>query len=177
VSSRGAILAGGAAAAAAVAFLFTTDLKRSSAPSLSSLRNKSGLVVFTRDGKPVDLGKSTGKVALIHFWATWCPPCVEELPELQKFWDRFRKRGDIDLYAVSVDDSWKDIEEFRRGTPFDLPVFLDSKASTAHRFGSRKFPETYVVGRDGRVLYHLSEAVDWDSPEIEQNIETVLARK
>jgi thiol-disulfide isomerase/thioredoxin len=178
VKTRTVLFAAAVVVIAAVGFVFTTSLKppESGNQGLQSLSSVSGLVVAARDGKSLDLSKLRGKVALIHFWATWCPPCVEEMPELERFWQRYRANPKLALYAVSVDDSWEAIDKFRAQSPFDFPVYRDQGSATAHRFGTTKFPETYIADADGRILYHLAQAIDWDAPEVAQNIDAMLKK-
>jgi len=178
MKTRTVLLAAGAAVALVVAFVFTTNLKspegQAGIPKLSAEKN---LAVFTRDGKRVDLAKLKGRVVLVHFWATWCPPCVDELPELDRFWQRYRNNPSIALYSVSVDDSWEAIDTFRKQHPFDLPLYRDPQSKTAHKFGTTKFPETYIADRTGKVLYHLSNAIDWDSAQVTDNIDALLKQE
>jgi peroxiredoxin len=178
VKTRTVMLIAAAAVAAGVAFVFTTSLKPpENGPTISSLTSEKNLYVYTEDGKKVDLAGLRGKISIIHFWATWCPPCVEELPELDRFWKRFRGSSGIALYSVSVDDSWKAVEQFRKNNPFDLPLYRDPDAKTAHKFGTTKFPETYIADRNGKILYHLAQAIDWDSPNVLENIQALLQKE
>jgi thiol-disulfide isomerase/thioredoxin len=167
------------AVAIVVGFVFTTSLKpaENGANAITSLASESSLPVVSREGKKVNLAKVRGKVVLVHFWATWCPPCVEEIPELDKFWAHFKGNPKIELYSVSVDDTWEAIDEFRKKTPFELPLYRDPESSTAHKFGTSKFPETYIANGEGRILYHLAQAIDWDSPEVMQNVQALLAKE
>ena len=175
MKTRTVLLIAGAVVALAVAFVFTTNLKppegQAGIPKLSAEKS---LPVFTRDGTKVNLSKLKGKIVLVHFWATWCPPCVDELPELDRFWQRYKGNPEIALYSVSVDDNWQAIDTFRKQHPFDLPLYRDPDSKTAHKFGTTKFPETYIADRNGKVLYHLAQAIDWDSPEVAQNIDALL---
>jgi len=178
VKTRTVLLLAAAAVAIGVAFVFTTSLKPpENGPTISSLRSQKKLLVYTKAGQPVDLSKLRGKIAIIHFWATWCPPCVEELPDLDRFWKHYRGRDGIVLYSVSVDDSWGAVEKFREKNPFDLPLYRDPDAKTAHRFGTTKFPETYIADRDGKILYHLDQPIDWDSSDVFQNIDALLKKE
>jgi thiol-disulfide isomerase/thioredoxin len=178
MKTRTALVAASALVALVVAFVFTTNLKppegQAGIPKLSAGKN---LAVFTRDGKKVDLSTLQGRIVLVHFWATWCPPCVDELPELDRFWQRYRNNPSIALYSVSVDDSWEAIDAFRKEHPFDLPLFRDPQSKTAHKFGTTKFPETYIADRNGKVLYHLANAIDWDSSQVTDNIDALLKQE
>jgi peroxiredoxin len=143
--------------------------------SLQFLSAAPDLPVFDRAGAKTDLSKEKGKLFIIHFWATWCPPCVEEIPALSTFWDKYRKRGDIELFAVSVDKDWKTIDDFMKKYPGAIPLFRDPGAATAKRFGTSQYPETYVVNDKGRVLFRVQGAVDWADPDVRARIDQLLA--
>jgi thiol-disulfide isomerase/thioredoxin len=143
--------------------------------SLQFLSAAPELPIYDRAGVRTDLSKEKGKIVIIHFWATWCPPCVEEIPALSRFWDRYRTRDDIGLYAISVDKDWKTIEEFMKKNPSAIPLFHDPGAATARRFGTTQYPETYVVNDKGRVLFRVQGAVNWSDPEFRARIEQLLA--
>jgi thiol-disulfide isomerase/thioredoxin len=143
--------------------------------SLAFLSAAPELRVFDRAGRPTDLSKEKGRLLIVHFWATWCPPCVEEIPSLSAFWDAYRGRGDISLYAISVDKDWKTIEDFSRKHPNRLPMYHDPGAATAQRFGSSQYPETYIVNSKGRVLFRLQGGISWNDPQVRQRIDQLLA--
>ncbi len=143
--------------------------------SLAFLSAAPELPVFDRSGKKIDLSKEKGHLVIIHFWATWCPPCVEEIPALSDFWAKYRGRTDITLYAISVDRDWKSIDEFSAKNPNRLPIYRDPKASTAQRFGTTQYPETYITNKSGRVLYRVQGAVSWSDPDVQRRIEQLLA--
>jgi thiol-disulfide isomerase/thioredoxin len=143
--------------------------------SLQFLSAAPELPIYNRTGAKTDLAKEKGKIFIIHFWATWCPPCVEEIPALSRFWDKYRTRDDIGLYAISVDKDWKAIEAFMTKNPSAIPLFHDPGAATARRFGTTQYPETYVVNAKGRVLFRVQGAVNWSDPEFRARIEQLLA--
>jgi peroxiredoxin len=147
----------------------------SPAGSLQFLSAAPDLFVYEKDGKKIDLNDQTGEVLIIHFWATWCPPCVEEIPSLARFWDRYRSRKDLRLFAISVDKDWKTIDDFMKKNPSEIPLFRDPDAATAKRFGTTQYPETYIVNRKGRVLFRVPGGVDWSNPEIQNRIDQILA--
>jgi thiol-disulfide isomerase/thioredoxin len=143
--------------------------------SLAFLSAAPELPIFDRAGQRIDLSKEKGRLLIVHFWATWCPPCVEEIPALSKFWDQYRDRSDVKLYAISVNKDWKTIDEFLSKNPNHLPIYQDPTASTAARFGTTQYPETYIVNRAGRVLYRIQGGVEWANAEIKQRIDQLLS--
>ena len=166
-----------AVAAASAGAVWVKSLKPPDSPagSLQFLSAAPELPIYDRQGRKVDLAEAKGKVLVVNFWATWCPPCVEETPELSKFWEQYKKRGDVALYAISVDKDWKTIDDFIAKNPSSLPLYHDPKEATAKRFGSSQYPETYIVNRKGRVLFRVQGAVDWSNPEVRSRIDQILA--
>ena len=177
MKTRTLLLVAFAAALAAAGTVWVKSLEPPASPggSLAFLSAAPNLSVADRSGARIDLSKLKGKLTIIHFWATWCPPCVEEVPALSRFWEKYQGREDIALYAVSVDKDWKTIDAFNAKNPNALPLFIDPEAATAKRFGTIKYPETYIVNRNGRVVERVPGAVSWDDPEVQKRIEQLLA--
>ena len=164
-------------ALAAVGAVWVKSLVPPDSPSgsLQFLSAATELPIFDRAGKKTDLVKENGKISIVHFWATWCPPCVEEIPALSGFWDKYRSRDDVKLYAISVDKDWATIEAFMKKNPSAIPLFHDPGAATAKRFGTTQYPETYIINEKGRVLFRVQGAVSWSDPEVRSRIEQLLA--
>lgn len=107
-----------------------------------------------RSGSRVTLEDFRGKYVLLNFWATWCPPCVEEVPSLERLAERLAtSRPDILVVAPSVDeDGWKVVDPFLRKMGADsFRVVLDTGKS-ASKFGTRKLPETWLIAPDGTIM-------------------------
>ena len=136
--------------------------------SLQFLSAAPELPIFDRAGKKTDLTKQKGKIFIIHFWATWCPPCVEEIPALSRFWDKYRTRDDVDLYADLGGQGLEDDRRLHAKNPSAIPLFHDPGAATAKRFGTTQYPETYIVNDKGRVLFRVQGAVNWSDPEVRE---------
>jgi len=115
------------------------------------------------DGRTVSLADYRGKVVLVHFWATWCPPCVEEIPTIERFYQQVMG-ADIEVLAVSVDDSANALKTFLEKNKVHFPVLRDPGQKAAGSYGTLKFPETYVIGRDGIVRYKVVGPMDWSAP-------------
>ena len=145
-------------------------------PSLAADRPGPSPVTL-RDGTTRDLSAPSGKLLVVHFWATWCAPCEEELPGLLAWWKEAKADPRIELVAVSVDEEWKVVDGFlakRTGT--DLPLALDPRKSAASAFGTAKFPETWILAPDGTILIHQVGAQDWSTPATRSLFSALAAR-
>jgi len=133
--------------------------------------------VLTLDGKAVSLSSYRGKVVMVHFWATWCPPCVEELPTLERLYRAYVGK-DLEILAVSVDEGGAGaVGQFMQRNRFALPVLLNPDQSVARQYGTFKFPETYLVDREGIVRRKIIGAADWTSPAAQEIIQAMMGRK
>lgn len=134
-----------------------------------------GLEVVSASGERVDLGKGSGRLRVVHFWATWCPPCVEELPGLVAFASGPGKDPRFEIFGVSVDDDPKAVKAWlAKKQIMGLPLFFDPRGAAAARFGTVKFPETWFLGPEGRVLAHWVGARDWADPASRAEISSLL---
>jgi peroxiredoxin len=116
------------------------------------------------DGRAVSLADFRGKVVMVHFWATWCPPCVEEMPTIEQL---YRSSGstDFEILAVSVDEGGAGaVAEFMKRNGLSLPALLDPGRSVAGLYGTFKFPETYIVDGRGIVKFKAIGPRDWTAP-------------
>jgi peroxiredoxin len=113
-------------------------------------------------GGAVSLEGLRGKLVFLHFWATWCPPCLVELPGLMRFVDGLDKNA-YALLAVCVDNEPPEkIGDFLRSWGAAIPVYLDPGGSLARQFGTFRFPETYVLDPQGRVCSKVIGMGDWE---------------
>ena len=130
----------------------------------------------TLDGRSVSLAELKGKVVMVHFWATWCPPCVEEIPSLDRL-SRSLAGQDVAVLAVSVDEGGAAaVSAFLERQGLTLPVLLNPDRSVATSYGTLKFPETYLLDRGGVVRYKIIGAANWDSPDAVKTIRELMAK-
>ena len=116
------------------------------------------------DGKQVSLRAQRGHPVLLNFWATWCPPCAEEMPSMERLAAALES-SDIRTMAVSVDENWDLVRRFfARGT--QLGILLDPTRDVPKRFGTEKFPETFLIDAQGRVRHYFISTRDWSRPEV-----------
>jgi peroxiredoxin len=123
------------------------------------------------NGRTVTLPNFGGKVLVLNFWATWCPPCVEETPSLSQFAATYAGRGVVVL-GVSVD---KDEAKYRAFLQKFSPQFLTARELKLHEeFGTYMYPETYIIDAKGKVVQKLAEPANWMDPRITQTIDALL---
>jgi cytochrome c biogenesis protein CcmG/thiol:disulfide interchange protein DsbE len=105
------------------------------------------------------------KVVVLNFWATWCPPCVEETPSLNKFAAEMENKG-VTVVGVSVDQDPAALTKFAADYHLSFLLARDPDQIVAARYGTFKFPETYILDRDGKVAEKIIGAIDWQDPRI-----------
>lgn len=117
-----------------------------------------------------------GQVVLINLWATWCGPCVVEMPSIQRLYSRYRDRG-FKVVAVAVDDPpfTELVRTFVRERGLTFEVLHEGSGRIEQDYGARGIPATYVLGRDGRIRLIRQGAADWDTPTARALIEQLLS--
>jgi peroxiredoxin len=113
-------------------------------------------------GSKFRLADQRGKAVLINFWATWCPPCREEMPALERLWHQHRDHGFM-LIAVSLDADRGLVKPFVAEHQLTFPIGLDSKLEVANLYGIRALPATFVVDRHGQVTALALGPRPWDN--------------
>ncbi len=113
-------------------------------------------------GVPLDLTAFRGKVVLLNFWATWCPPCVKEMPSLQRLQEKLAGE-DFVVLAISVDEDAEEVRDFVRRQGLTFPILFDPDHVVAERYQALKYPETFLIDRSGVVaVSRFSGDRDWD---------------
>jgi peroxiredoxin len=116
-------------------------------------------------GTEVRLSSLRGKVVFLNFWATWCPPCREEIPSMMRL-NQTMSGKPFQMLAVSIDDGGrKAVTEFFSRTGFNLPALNDTDQSVGKMFGITGVPETFVIDKKGVILKKVVGGMDWNSPE------------
>jgi len=128
----------------------------------------------TLQGKPVTLADYRGKVVLLNFWATWCPPCRAEMPSMERL-NRIFQSTDFALLAVNVEpDGEQTVPAFLKRWPHSFPVLLDVEAKAQNTYQVFRFPETFIISREGVILNHVIGARDWDDADIVEYLRFLL---
>ena len=153
-------------------------LQRTISVSPSEIKKEDRTVLTEYDWKlsdlnsnNVNLSESKGKVILINFWATWCPPCVAETPAFQELYDVYK--GKIDFYFVTNDNPEK-INLFLYNKGYDLPVFRPLE-KPPNALASISLPTTYLISKKGEIIIQKVGAASWNSDKVHQTINDLLA--
>jgi len=117
--------------------------------------------------RKVSLDQFRGQVVVLNFWATWCPPCVEELPSMMNMQDRMRGRGVVVL-GVSIDVDQDAYHRFLKRRGVNFLTVRDPDQKVAAMYGTSGWPETYIIDRQGVMRRKFVGPVDWNSPEVLQ---------
>lgn len=127
-----------------------------------------------REHGAVGLERLRGEVVLLNFWATWCPPCVTEMPSLGRLQTRFEGQK-FKVLAVSVDeDGWPAVDRFLKKYPVNLTILLDVRGDIAARYGTNRLPESFLIDQKGTVVKKYLGPRDWTDPKIVSEIEGYL---
>ena len=128
-------------------------------------------------GAQVDLSGQRGRVLFVNFWATWCPPCREEAPSLERLYRELREEG-FELLAISVDAPGMNaqIEVFRSELGLSFPILLDPGKLAHDAFGVTGVPETYLIDSDGRLAERFIGPRDWDDPRYARTVRRLLSK-
>jgi peroxiredoxin len=117
-------------------------------------------------GKDIKLSDLKGKVVLVNFWATWCPPCKEEIPSMVKL-NQSMAGKQFQMLAISIDEGGKkDVESYLQKSGMALPAYLDTDGAIARNYGTTGVPETFVVDPSGIIRKKIVGAIEWSSPEV-----------
>jgi cytochrome c biogenesis protein CcmG, thiol:disulfide interchange protein DsbE len=129
--------------------------------------------VKTDTGLEVSRANFGGKVLVLNFWATWCPPCVEEIPSLNEMQKQLGGSGVVVL-AVSVDKNEQAYRQFLQRAGVSFQTVRDPEANVSADYGTFKYPETYVIDRSGKVVQKIIGPTDWTDPKMISYIRSLL---
>lgn len=127
------------------------------------------------DGEMHALSDYRGQVVMLNFWATWCPPCRREMPSMQRLYAKYRDRG-LTVVAVNQFEEPDLVFEFvgRLSVEPTFPILFDRESRIAEQYEVKGLPTTYLLDRDGRIRYRAIGGREFDHPEVEALIESLL---
>ncbi|HBH01350.1 MAG: hypothetical protein A2W08_12050 [Candidatus Rokubacteria bacterium RBG_16_73_20] len=127
------------------------------------------------DGRRLELSAQRGKTVMINFWATWCPPCREEMPAMERLWRHHQDQGFV-MLAVSVDSVTAKVKPFVAEHALTFPVLLDPAMDVANAYGVRALPSTFLVDRRGYLTALALGPRRWDNDAAHSLVEAMLRR-
>jgi peroxiredoxin len=125
------------------------------------------------EGKPHGLADFRGRVVVLNFWATWCPPCIDEMPSLQRLHQALAERG-VTVIAVSVDERFSDVPAFVQKFDLTFSVLYDEGKKVSRKYQTFKYPETYILDREGRLKSKVVGPRDWAAPTVIRDMVDLL---
>jgi peroxiredoxin len=128
--------------------------------------------ITTDEGRRVTATSFGGKVLVLNFWATWCAPCVQEIPSLNEFQKEFAKNGLV-VVAVSVDKNPAKYHNFLDHVHVSFDTARDPSANLSAEYGTFQIPESYII-KDGKVMRKFPNAENWLSDDMKQYVESLL---
>jgi len=131
------------------------------------------LALTDLDGRLHDVAAYRGTVLLVNFWATWCAPCREELPSLERLGDTLRGRP-FEILAVNVAEAESRVRRFLTDVPLRLPILLDRDGNAQRAWGVRGLPATFLLDPEGAIRYWYLGELDWAQPQILRTVESLL---
>jgi cytochrome c biogenesis protein CcmG/thiol:disulfide interchange protein DsbE len=161
------------AVAAAILVLFAMPSYRQGEASIAGKPAQD--FSLTLAGKSQHLSDLKGKIVVLNFWATWCPPCVEETPALNRLQKYIDSRGGMVL-GVSVDEDGAAYEKFLQDQSVIFPTYRDATKKSAADYGTTIYPETYVIDRHGKIARKFIGEQQWDSPEMLAYFDAILGQ-
>lgn len=129
--------------------------------------------IMADNGRTVTTTNFGGKLLVLNFWATWCPPCIEELPSLNEFHRRFSNSGVVVL-GISIDKDEKAYRDFLARARVSFLTARDSENKINVEYGTYKVPETYIIDSSGKVLRKIISNTDWMSERMIRDVESLL---
>ena len=127
------------------------------------------------EGKEHALEAYRGRVVLVNFWATWCVPCKEEMPSIERLRSSMQGRP-FAVLAVNLAEPDSRVQRFLRDVPLGFPILMDRDTSASRAWKARLLPATFIVGPDGRIRYSYIGELDWSREPIRRQIAELLPR-
>jgi len=125
-------------------------------------------------GKIISKDNYKGQITVLNFWATWCPPCVEEIPSLNRLQKQMQGLP-FELISINYAEDKKTIIDFMKKVNVEFPVLLDKDGSFAKQWNVIAYPSTFVIDTDGKIKYGVNAAINWDSPELINKFKSMLS--
>ncbi len=125
--------------------------------------------------KSLDLSALSGRVTLLNFWATWCPPCKREMPSIERL-NALMRGENFAIAAISTGESPETVRSFITSKGYTFPVYLDGDGNLGGSYASQGIPTTYIVDKTGRIIAGIVGSREYDDPELVAILKELAAR-
>ena len=150
----------------------TAALKTGLQPYSGDINNPS-LQLNDLNNQHHNLDDYRGQVVLLNFWATWCPPCVKELPSMSRLNSRIGSEQ-FSILAIDVGEQQQDVEKFLKDIPVNYPVLIDSEGDSVYNWNLLAFPTSFLLDKKGQIRYGLFGGLEWDNDDVVAIVERLL---
>jgi len=116
-------------------------------------------------GGNASLSSYKGKVVILNFWATWCPPCRAEMPSMETLYQQFNAQG-LEILAVDIGEDALMVRQFVKSNGYNFPILLDSDSKISSIYGIEAIPTTYIIDREGKIIGSVIGSIKWDNPKV-----------
>ncbi|MDR2095670.1 MAG: TlpA family protein disulfide reductase [Treponema sp.] len=151
-----------------------TAFSQAGIPFLKQSRPINDFTLPLLDGKNVKLSGLKGKVVFLNFWATWCPPCREEMPSMEVLYKRYRDKG-LEFLAVDIMEKKEQVSSFMKDFGLSFPAALDSSGDVSGMYGIRGIPTTFIIDRQGRIIVASVGGREWNTPAMLNAFDLLLS--
>jgi len=152
------------------------DFMRADVKELVKFKNKKqapGFALYDMNNELIKWADYKGKVTLVNFWATWCPPCVEEVPSLNSLAARYSGQ-EFEVVSIDFRETPQQLREFTEQIPVDFPVLFDLDGKVSMDWKVFSFPSSFIIDRQGYIRYSANRAIDWDTGSVWQVVNALL---
>jgi len=125
------------------------------------------------NGGNVSLSSYKGKVVILNFWATWCPPCRAEMPSMEILYQRLKSRG-LEILAVDIGEGEDAVRQFIKNNRYTFPVLLDKDTRIGTQYGVSAIPTTFILDRQGKIISMIVGSIEWNNPKVITAFEALL---
>ena len=157
--------------------LWASKLMSLMAPSVKKEENREVLnnyewKLMDYEGNTYNMEEAKGKVVFVNHWATWCPPCIAEMPSIQKLYDKYKNNPDINFIFATTDPK-EDIDKFMTKNNYNLPVYF-MHSTAPPQLSSATIPMTSLIGKDGSIAIRKKGSANWNSKGVHKTIDKLL---
>ncbi len=148
-----------------------TEQQNSTAENLAA--SDTNIAFADSKGNKLSLGDLKGKVVFINFWATWCPPCIAEMPSINNLYKRYRDKSKITFIMVDVDANFQKSKSFMDKNNYDLPLYIPASQIPSN-FLSGAIPTTVILDKSGKMVGRIEGSREYDSQEVYDALDSLI---